>query len=355
MSPALLEQLSNRPLTKVIDGVALVAEGSEHWLAPVGAWLADSTDLAVVADTLRPTVLRIRVESEDGGGGGATGFVLRGTGLVVTNAHVVEKAAKVEVATDGGEWVPGRVHAVASDTDLALIEVDSSIDLPVVRLGTSSDLSIGTRVFTLGFPKLLDGDPTFSSGEVTAARRFVTYGAGQMEVVQTSYAATGGASGSPVFDSSGVVIGIHQGGAEADDDQRAADYLSFAVPVDALRRWLTEIGELTDGATPPPLRLRSGSESELSLKDPQTFLNEVAEAGLGTIARDHGGDSAAFKSLSIVDKTLTGWEAAEPIRFLAPFRTGGCVVEAAAPQPAPRPDEVHAEDPGLAADANDLI
>lgn len=162
-----------------------------------------------------------------------------------------------EEASDA-EWSQ-RVRA-PSDTDLALVQVDTSIDLPVVRLGTSSDLSIGTRVFTLGFPKLLDGDPTFSSGEVTPARRFVAYGAGQMEVVQASYAATGGASGSPGFDSSGAVIGVHQGGAEAEDDQRAADYMSFAVPVDALRRWLAEVGELTNDSTPQPLRPRSGPE-----------------------------------------------------------------------------------------------
>lgn len=358
MSPALLEQLSGRPLTKVIDGVVPIADGHEHWLPPVGAWLTDSTDLAQVADTIQPTVVRIRVEREDGVAG-ASGFVLRSTGLVVTNAHVVEGAKKVEVATDGGDWATGRVQVVASDTDLALVQVDTSIDLPVVRLGTSSDLSIGTRVFTLGFPKLLDGDPTFSSGEVTAARRFVAYGAGQMEVVQASYAATGGASGSPVFDSSGAVIGVHQGGAEAEDDQRAADYMSFAVPVDALRRWLAEVGELTNDSIPQPLRPRSGPESNSSLMDPQSFLDEVAEAAPGTLARDHGGDDAAFKSLSITDRTLIGWEDTATIRFLAPFRTGGSAVEAAAPQPAPRPDVDDGEDDdeegGTSSNENDLV
>ena len=89
--------------------------------------------------------------------------------------------------------------------------------------------------------------------------------------------------------------------------------------------------------------------------DPQSFLDEVAKAALGTVARDHGGESAAFKSLSITDRTLIGWDDTATIRFLAPFRTGGSAVEASPPQPAPRPDAHRVDDKGTGAASNDLI
>lgn len=85
---------------------------------------------------------------------------------------------------------------------------------------------------TIGFPLLLEGDPTMSWGMVAAARRIVSTDEDPalpaFEVIQCSYASEHGASGSGVFNLTGQLIGIHS--RSNPKSLRSQEYMSFAVP-----------------------------------------------------------------------------------------------------------------------------
>ena len=351
LSSELIDVLSERTLGELVDGVVPVGGGEETALPPIGAWPVGPDDLAVVAEPLQLTVVRLRIVDGDSRVGG-TGFVVHSSGVIVTNAHVVGSSTQVEVDVPGVGWVTGKVGPVAADTDLAVIVLDGSFDLTAVRLGVSSDLSIGTKVFTLGFPRLLDGTPTFSYGEITATRRFADHDAGWMEVIQSSYAATGGASGSPVFDASGVVVGVHQGGATSKDGDRAADYMSFAIPVDVLRRWLEEVGQSVDDGLSSTLSDAS-SRSHPHLISPQAFFGLTTKPSSGSLSDTNRGDGA-FAAKEIVERSLWGWGDRALMGFSMPLRVGGVAVESTDALKAPT-EEFSDRDDEVGADADERL
>jgi HtrA serine peptidase 2 len=85
-------------------------------------------------------------------------------GFVVTNAHVVEHSASnvMNITMWNGTKLTGRVHAMDTRADIALIKLDSNHrQLPVAKLGNSSELTPGEFVAALGSPMTLNNSVTF--------------------------------------------------------------------------------------------------------------------------------------------------------------------------------------------------
>ena len=98
-----------------------------------------------------------------GGGGGAatgSGFVIDHAGHILTNAHVVDGAQRIEVTlgnTDTSQPVSARVVGKDPSTDVALLEVNAPSDqLHPLALGDSSQLQVGDSVVAIGNPFGLD-------------------------------------------------------------------------------------------------------------------------------------------------------------------------------------------------------
>ena len=133
-----------------------------------------------------------------------SGFFIR-PGEVVTNAHVIRGASRVEIHTLEGKGRTYRVagaFAVDENADLALL----SVELPVERsqpLTFSNTLpDEGEQVFVIGNPLRLEG--SVSDGIVSAVREVPDLG----RIIQVTAPVSHGNSGSPLFNMRGEVIGI---------------------------------------------------------------------------------------------------------------------------------------------------
>jgi S1-C subfamily serine protease len=152
-----------------------------------------------------------------GGGGGGTatgsGFVIDHAGHILTNAHVVDGAQKIEVTlgnTDTSQPVSAQVVGKDPSTDVALLKVSAPSDqLHPLALGNSSQLQVGDSVVAIGNPFGLDR--TVTTGIVSALQREIKAPNGFTinNVIQTDAAINPGNSGGPLLDAGGQVIGIN--------------------------------------------------------------------------------------------------------------------------------------------------
>jgi pSer/pThr/pTyr-binding forkhead associated (FHA) protein len=205
--------------------------------------LAGSMDLEVIQARSRRAVALVFVESASGQVSTGTAFSVRSDGILLTVRHLVQPASAVgppsRIAvqfTDSEQVWPARIVAVSEDLDMAALRVENILgEIPVVRgLNTRPDtLGTGIPVASLGFPLGGLGEPgamarpLVTVGVLSALRpdRIEVYGYGDV-----------GASGSPIFDRSGEVVGILFGGRD-----EGAERLLFAVNAVQAVRFLSRI------------------------------------------------------------------------------------------------------------------
>ena len=158
-------------------------------------------------------VVRVNVQrtTQTTGSGVGSGFVYDVRGHIITNAHVVEDAKKIEVTfLDGTSY---KAELVGSDifTDVAVIrvDVDQSLLHPL-SIGDSSKLKVGEQIAAIGNPFGLSGSMT--SGIISQLGRLLPSqdsGFSIPDVIQTDAAINPGNSGGPLINMRGQVIGIN--------------------------------------------------------------------------------------------------------------------------------------------------
>ncbi len=135
-----------------------------------------------------------------------SGFIVDAGGHVVTNNHVIEKAAKIGVTLQDGRTLSAKVVGRDAKTDLALLKIESDKPLPFVSFGDSSQVRVGDWVMAVGNPFGLGGSLTIG---VLSARNRDIHSGPYDEYLQTDAAINRGNSGGPLFDMRGQVIGIN--------------------------------------------------------------------------------------------------------------------------------------------------
>jgi serine protease Do len=178
-----------------------------------------------------------RPEQQQGMG---SGVIFDGTGLIMTNSHVVAggQDAKVLVRlSDGREYMADEVWADPK-TDIAVVKISSADDLVPAQLADSDQVSVGDWVLALGQPFGLER--TVTAGIISATHRGVGINARE-SFLQTDAAINPGNSGGPLVNLDGHVVGINtaissRGGGN--------DGVGFAVPIN-LAKWVA--GQLADG------------------------------------------------------------------------------------------------------------
>jgi S1-C subfamily serine protease len=182
-------------------------------IPPEDEALLDAYSRAVidVVDRVGPAVVRLDVKTSDDRrrGGTGSGVIVAPDGLVLTNSHVVDGAARVNVTTVEGRSLVARVVGDDPDTDLALVRVDAPVTLPAAALGNSKLLRRGQLVIAIGNP--LGFESTVTAGVISALGRSLRATSGRMieDVIQTDAALNPGNSGGPLVSSRGEVIGIN--------------------------------------------------------------------------------------------------------------------------------------------------
>ena len=180
---------------------------------------------------------------------GGSGVIFDPDGYIVTNAHVVDGAARIRVrlAIPYTDQLPGesilrpaarvvgaRVVGVDRETDIAVLKVDET-DLQYLMLGDSDELRKGQLVFAFGSPHGLENSVTM--GVVSSVARQLEPDA-PMIYIQTDAPINPGSSGGPLVDPDGRIMGINtfilsaSGGSEG---------LGFAVPSNIVKNVVEQI------------------------------------------------------------------------------------------------------------------
>ncbi|WP_414562426.1 MULTISPECIES: HhoA/HhoB/HtrA family serine endopeptidase [unclassified Anabaena] len=156
-----------------------------------------------------------------------SGFIIDKSGLVLTNAHVVDKADKVTVRLKDGRTYEGKVQGIDEVTDLAVVKINAGNDLPVAALGSSDNVQVGDWAIAVGNP--LGFDNTVTLGIVSTLKRSsaqVGIADKRLDFIQTDAAINPGNSGGPLLNERGEVIGINTA------IRPDAMGIGFAIPID---------------------------------------------------------------------------------------------------------------------------
>ncbi|SNS40146.1 serine protease Do [Noviherbaspirillum humi] len=157
--------------------------------------------------------------------GQGSGFIIDGSGLILTNAHVVADADEVTVKLSDRREFKAKVLGSDRQTDVAVLKINAD-NLPVVRLGDPRQLQVGDYVLAIGSPFGFEQSAT--SGIVSAKGRSLP-GDAYVPFIQTDVAVNPGNSGGPLFDAAGNVVGIN-----SQIYSRTGGYMgvSFSIPID---------------------------------------------------------------------------------------------------------------------------
>jgi 2-alkenal reductase len=176
-----------------------------------------------------------------------SGFVIDREGHIITNHHVVEGAASIEVDFTSGRKAWAELLGSDLDSDLALLKVDiPSAELTPLELGDSDLIRVGDLVVAIGNPFGLTG--TLTLGVVSAIGRTLDsqrttpagdgfYSAG--DILQTDAALNPGNSGGPLLNLNGEVIGVNRAirtEAFTIAGEAANSGVGFAIPINIVRR-----------------------------------------------------------------------------------------------------------------------
>ncbi len=188
-----------------------------------GAPAAGSADTQAAARAILPSVVQVRAGRATG-----SGFVLDGSGHVVTNQHVVDGASRVSLLLADGRRVQAQVVGGDEDEDIAVLRIDGGAPA-AARLGTSSSLQIGQPVIAVGSPLGLSG--TVTAGIISAVDRTSRLGGASRPMIQTDASINPGNSGGPLVDLQGRVVGVNTAIATT-SGQGGNIGIGFAVPID---------------------------------------------------------------------------------------------------------------------------
>jgi len=143
----------------------------------------------------------------DEGRAAGSGVIVDARGYILTNNHVVENAAEIEVGLSDDRKFKATLVGRDPKTDLAVLKIEAPAGLPVAVLGDSDKLRIGQWAIAIGNPFGLDR--TVTVGIVSATGRTRVGVATYEQFIQTDASINPGNSGGPLLDLRGRVIGIN--------------------------------------------------------------------------------------------------------------------------------------------------
>lgn len=220
--------------------------------------LAESTlldrlnnEVASVADAVLPSVVHLDVRFIPSDSNGVrrpsftsgSGWIWNDEGYVVTNAHVVRDARRVDAELYDGRVLRARVIGTDPQTDVAVVKIDPGVGVVPMSRATGAPLRVGEQVFAFGSPFSIKF--SMSHGVVSGLGRseaasFLNMIGGYTNFIQTDAAMNPGNSGGPLVDVNGQIVGMNAAIANniRDNDgpelQGQSAGIGFAIPLDTV-------------------------------------------------------------------------------------------------------------------------
>lgn len=171
--------------------------------------------------------------------GEGSGIILSEDGYIVTNQHVISGADRLSVVTSDGTSYEAELIGEDSQTDLAVIKVNTEDKLTPAEFGSSDDLQVTDQVLAIGNPGGLQFNSSVTIGYVSALNRPVTNGETGFVVncIQTDAAINPGNSGGPLVNMYGQVVGINSSKIVTE----GYEGMGFAIPVSKAQPIINEL------------------------------------------------------------------------------------------------------------------
>ncbi|MCL6581348.1 MAG: trypsin-like peptidase domain-containing protein [Firmicutes bacterium] len=238
-----------------------VSTGSQGASGSSGLTLVDASKLYVAATGSVAAILNYQfVNGREAVVGWGSGFVFSADGCLVTNAHVVDGAARLKVLfPDGRAYDVGTQILSDKMSDVAVIRLGVSGLVPLT-LGDSDKVAVGEPVIAIGNPASMRLRNTVTAGVVSGIGR--TLETDYYPLIQTDAAINPGNSGGPLLNARGEVIGMPSSKFVAEE----LEGLAFAIPINVVKQVVAEL--LTKGRVVRPwlgLTVQSSPEAEFGL------------------------------------------------------------------------------------------
>jgi serine protease Do len=208
---------------------------------------------------IRPREIRQTLQSL------GSGFIIDPAGYIVTNQHVVERAAdlKIHVTTNDGKTY--NAHYIAGDdkTDLAFIKIDAETAFPFISLDNISPNLLGQTVIVVG--NAVGYGSSISRGVLSAVKRDITVDETEYKgLVQTDAAINPGNSGGPVIDLSGRLVGLSSAKMAFTPQGVPTQGLGFAIPAEVVRDSVNRFKKIAQKQPKPKNQPASAADTSVS-------------------------------------------------------------------------------------------
>ena len=210
--------------------------------------------------------------------GAGTGIVLTKDGFVLTNAHVIADAQTIKVTVPGGKTCQADVVGRDRTNDVAVVKCRNVTDFVPAALGKSGEMKVGETVVAIGNALALEGNPTVTTGILSATKRTLEGDGERLTgLLQTDAAINPGNSGGPLVNARGQVVGMNTA------IYQNTNNIGFAIPIDSI--------------VPIIEKIRSGE-----IGKPKTFLGVTTQTMDSVIQKQYslGTDTGAI----VVDVTV---------------------------------------------------
>src|SRR4051794_24953742 len=181
-----------------------------------------------------------------------SGFIVDPAGYIVTNEHVVQRAAdlKIEVTLNDGKVYNARYITGDEKKDLAFIKIEAKADFPFIDLNNLSPNLLGQTVLVVG--NALGYGSSISRGILSGMKRDIKIEEVEYKnLLQTDAAINPGNSGGPVIDLSGKLVGVSSAKMAFTPQGVPTQGLGFAIPADTVRDSVAHFREVAKNQPPP--------------------------------------------------------------------------------------------------------
>lgn len=225
--------------------------------------------------------------------GTGSGVIISPDGYIITNNHVIEGAQSIEITTNDNKTFDAEIVGTDSNTDIALLKIDSDEPLNYSTFGDSNSARIGEWVLAVGNPFNLTS--TVTAGIISAKSRDLS-GRNTQSFIQTDAAVNPGNSGGALVNINGDLIGINTA-----ISSQTGSYIgySFAVPSNIARKVVEDIiefGNVQNGI----LGVIGG---ELNSKNAKDFgVNQTEGFYVTDVQKGTGADKAGIQKGDIIQQ-----------------------------------------------------